>query len=90
MWTVRFLRWLRGNARPRRSLAATLRKVISMSVPATGAQFIAVVRKSNLVPPESLDAFVAQLAQRGEAELRPETLAVRLMDAGLLTRFQAE
>src|SRR5262249_8481869 len=51
--------------------------------------FVTVVRKSELIHPERLEAFLARHAA-GDRPANPKELADRFIQAGLLTRFQSE
>jgi serine/threonine protein kinase len=57
-----------------------------MPAPATCDDFLDIVRKSGLIDPPRLDAFLRQLS----GEQAPRHLASLLIGAGLLTHFQAE
>jgi serine/threonine protein kinase len=59
-----------------------------MPAPATTDDLLDLVRKSGLIEPERLEAFVGQLADGAATE--PRELVARLVEAGLLTNFQGE
>jgi tRNA A-37 threonylcarbamoyl transferase component Bud32 len=59
-----------------------------MPAPATTDDLLDLVRKSGLIEPERLDAFVGQLTDGPATE--PRELVARLVEAGLLTNFQGE
>src|SRR5689334_16936788 len=59
-----------------------------MPAPATTDDLLDLVRKSGLIEPDRLDAFVGQLADGASTE--PRELVARLVEAGLLTNFQGE
>ncbi len=59
-----------------------------MPAPATTDDLLDLVRKSGLLEPERLDAFVAGLSNGASTE--PRELVARLVEAGLLTNFQGE
>src|SRR5205807_1578596 len=58
----------------------------TMPAPATTDDLLALVRKSNLIDPERLDAFLAD----GPMPASPQQLAAELVRAGLVTQFQSE
>jgi hypothetical protein len=60
-----------------------------MPAPATTAELVELVRKSGLVEPERLEAFVARAAA-DPGPATPRHWAGLLVVAGLVTRFQAE
>jgi eukaryotic-like serine/threonine-protein kinase len=57
-----------------------------MPAPATTDDLLALVRKSNLIDPERLEAFLAD----GPMPASPKQLAAQLVRAGLVTQFQSE
>ena len=61
-----------------------------MPAPSTADDFIAIVKKSGLLPPDRLEGFVA--ASRSQGTLPAEALrcAHALIQEGLLTKYQAE
>ncbi len=59
-----------------------------MPAPTTIDALLGLVRKSNLLTNERLDTFLAQAA--GTVPTEPSALADRLVQAGLVTNFQAE
>ncbi|HKB41698.1 MAG TPA: serine/threonine-protein kinase, partial [Gemmataceae bacterium] len=61
-----------------------------MPQPLTPDQFVALIRKSDLLEPDRLDAFLRQEASDGTELPPPTDLAQRLVDDGLLTSFQTE
>src|SRR5579883_3278130 len=60
-----------------------------MPAPASVADFVAVVRKSGLVPDDKLRPEVERLAGAAGAPATPDQLAQGLVRAGVLTKFQA-
>jgi serine/threonine protein kinase len=61
-----------------------------MPAPTTVPELLDRVRHSGLVPADRLDAFLAGLRSLGRYPSVPSDLLDRLVDAGLLTRFQAD
>jgi eukaryotic-like serine/threonine-protein kinase len=61
-----------------------------MPQPLTPDQFVALIRKSDLLEPDRLDAFLREQAPDGTELPPPSDLAQRLVDDGLLTSFQTE
>ena len=59
-----------------------------MNPPATPNDAVALVRRSRLVPDDRLQAFLA--ADDRPDDLTPADLLARMVDAGLLTAFQAD
>jgi serine/threonine protein kinase len=59
-----------------------------MPAPSTAEEFLKVLAKSQLVPAGRLEAFIAD--QREPRATTPRGLADRLVDGGLVTRFQAD
>lgn len=60
-----------------------------MPAPATREEFLDLVRKSEVLESERLDAFTGSLSDSGSAIELPQNLAKRMVDSGLLTVFQA-
>jgi serine/threonine protein kinase len=61
-----------------------------MPAPATREEFFDLVRKSEVLETERLDAFTRSLTDSGSAIEMPQNLAKRMVDSGLLTVFQAK
>lgn len=62
----------------------------TVTAPATADELLALVKKSGVVPPERVDAFVEQRRAAEDLPAQPQALADALVRDGLLTRFQAE
>src|SRR5437016_4906069 len=60
-----------------------------MAAPVSVPDFLAVLRKSDLVPADRLDAYLGALRAAGPAPDQPRALAARLVQDKLLTPFQA-
>jgi serine/threonine protein kinase len=60
-----------------------------MPAPSTTGEFLELIRKSELIPPVRLDAFVAQAASAAMLK-SPREMAALLVAGGLVTQFQAE
>jgi serine/threonine protein kinase len=56
----------------------------------TVESFLEAVKKSGLIEDKDLDAFLSPLRNAGELPEAPRPLAQRMLQASLLTRFQAE
>jgi len=61
-----------------------------MSAPSTTDEFIAIVTKSGLVPPDRLDEYVARRRAEDTLPREPLKLAQFMVHGGLLTKYQAE
>jgi serine/threonine protein kinase len=61
-----------------------------MPGPETTAEFLDLLRKSEVVEPKALDAQLRKLLEQGPLPDNPTALAERLVTAAVLTRFQAE
>jgi eukaryotic-like serine/threonine-protein kinase len=61
-----------------------------MPAPASTHDFIDLVRKSDLIDAERMNAFERALADSGSALDRPQAIAQRMIREGLLTTFQAK
>jgi eukaryotic-like serine/threonine-protein kinase len=61
-----------------------------MAGPATVAAFLDLVRRSALIDASTLDAFLSQATSRALPPNKPSWLARAMLDAGIMTRFQAE
>src|SRR5262249_31088739 len=61
----------------------------AMPVPTTTEDLLKLVKKSELIPPPRLEAFIAQ-AKAASSASTPRDLVALLVAAGLITQFQAE
>jgi serine/threonine protein kinase len=61
-----------------------------MPAPSTTDEFLAIVKKSDLFPPERLDEFVARRLAANTLPGEPLRMAQHLVHDGLLTKYQAE
>ena len=60
-----------------------------MAAPTTNSEFLELVRKSELLPPPRLEAFVRQV-EAAPTKAPPRDLAALLVSGGFVTQFQAE
>jgi serine/threonine protein kinase len=61
-----------------------------MSGPATVDEFLHLVRRSALIDASTLDTFLSRATSRALPPNKPSWLARAMLDAGIMTRFQAE
>src|SRR5688572_21377540 len=71
------------------AVSAAFEKGKAMPVPNTTDDFLQVVRRSELVPPYRLDAFLRDTPACADASSAREMCDL-LLSCGLVTRFQAE
>jgi serine/threonine protein kinase len=60
-----------------------------MPAPATSDDFLGLLRQTDVVDPDVLDAYLDQLRAAGPLPAEPKTLAALLVRDGVLTHFQA-
>src|SRR5437879_2236856 len=61
-----------------------------MPAPTTSGEFLELIRKSGVLEPQRLDAYLQPLQAAGTVPETPRALAEALIRDGLLTRFQAD